>query len=62
MKVRGFSDEKLSIFDMATKLKEHDTKENKANKNEQINAEFDKSGKSQRAKSLEALKARGCKG
>ena len=62
LKGRGFSDEKLSIFDMATKLKEHDTKENKANKTQQINAEFDKPGKSQRAKSLEALKARGIKG
>ena len=47
---------------MATKLKEHDTKENKAKKNEQINAEFDKSGKPQRAKSLEALKSKGMKG
>ena len=47
---------------MATKLKEHDTKENKAKKNEQINADFDKVGKSQRAKSLEALKSRGIKG
>ena len=61
MKVRGFSDEKLSIYDMATKLKEHDTKENKANKNDKINAEFDKPGKSQRAKSLEALNSRGIK-
>ena len=47
---------------MATKLKDHDTKANKADINDQINSKFDKPGKSQRAKSLEALKSRGVKG
>ena len=61
MKVRGLGDAKLSIYDMAPKLKDHDTKENKANQNDKINAEFDKPGKSQRATSLEALYSRGIK-
>ena len=47
---------------MATKLKEHDTRANKADKHGKINTGFDKPGKSQRAKSLEALKSKGMKG
>ena len=62
MQLRGIDSEKLTVFDMATKLKEHDTRTNKTDRNEQINAKFDKPGKSQRAKSLEALKSRGVKG
>ena len=50
------------FFDMASMLKEHDTKANKTDRNEEINAKFDKPGKSQRARSLEALKSRGVKG
>ena len=62
MQLSGLDGEKISVFDMATMLKEHATKANKADKNGKIDAAFDKAGKSQRAKSLEALKSRGIKG
>ena len=59
IKIEGKS---LPNIDMAKMLKDHDLKLSMKEKNDDTNAKFDKPGKSQRAKSLEALKSRGVKG